>query len=1042
MQVKRIGSRNCVNCDHYLKCKDDRKSIIFVCERHRKTDSGHAFEAMFMSDTLGEDIRPRNDLVLPSAAHSDPYADMGGFDAFEALKSVVNDKRIVSPDIKIPEDDFPEAPNFYKYCVSDQYLDQKPFLEQALMGVELFAEYCPRCTDMEWFDHTHRVNDSLTTFERKVALFEHGKCPHCGMTRLQAFKKKLMHPYYELAACCGQRAGKSAWFGMAGTYLTHRVIKLGRPNEVYKLLKANVLQGTMVALTYAQAKDTLWEPFYGNLVDGPWWQRYHAMLDDVGSRYGEELYTLKDTFVNYRHRRVYAYPAGPDKRVLRGRTRFLCLRGSSFVSTSKGLIQIKNDLTGLRTNKGDSRFRVSDWAPTGVKAVFRLVLSNGQTLDATGNHEVQTTNGWKRLDHVSSDDCVNVSLGGEFPEILPLTRRLFLENYRSPTQMTPGLGKLIGVLLSSCTTNNHAYKCCSDYLGITLSQTNSVQVKEFFQYLGLTDIAPRKKSIPWSILEADKHSAAAFLSSLFFCNGKVVGEKVYYVYASKNFIRELQLLLTRFGVLSYAQRVAKGYRLLVRGEYQVLFMEALGMIPTLRRETTERVPMPDRGIVPVRVRSVKPLKAVRVYDLTVDDDEHAFTANGIVVHNCAIDELGWFPNDVSAQQNVKMNANEVYVALENSLGTVRQSAKNAIKQGFYNVPFGYFMNISSPSSMRDKIMELVRKSQHSRVIMGIQKATWEMNPTLPRKSDFLKEKFRADPVGAMRDFGAQPPITNSPFIANADYVEQCFSDKKNNIQVSYHVKKSKRGDQQEIYGQVDRIGKSGRRSVLAIDGGYSNNSFAVAVGHLNSHGTPVISLVAEIIPEMGIPIQYSLSYTCFLLPIIASRNVIFATADRWNSLKILSDMETELGLGKQQYSLKYADMQMFKSYLCDGQLLLPKPTMSVKDILAYDHSNYPNCFKHLPADHLVLQCLTVQDTGSQVLKGDSLTDDILRATMLCTTMLLDETKREELMGPDKAIEAAVDVKQLMFSRGYSTGSTGQSMGDGGASAVGILRSRT
>jgi hypothetical protein len=65
-------------------------------------------------------------------------------------------------------------------------------------------------------------------------------------------------------------SGKSAVLGMMGSYLTHRMIKLGRPNEVLGLLKSNVLHGTFVALTFQQAQQTLYEPYYGNILDSPW----------------------------------------------------------------------------------------------------------------------------------------------------------------------------------------------------------------------------------------------------------------------------------------------------------------------------------------------------------------------------------------------------------------------------------------------------------------------------------------------------------------------------------------------------------------------------------------------------------------------------------------------------------------------------------------------------------------------------------------------------------------------------------------------------
>ena len=725
-----MSIKSCIRCNNYLRCKDSRKSITFTCDRFSVSEQSLRQERDILQDVIDLPFRTSttsgSSLLVPDTQ----LTGLAGFDAFETLKAVMADKRIVSPDIKIPEGDFAEAPNFHTWCVSDKFLDQKPFVMQSLIGTRLFGEYCPTCSDTDWMDNGVKVNDSLGKLERKVALLEHGKCPHCHKTKLYFYRKRLLAPYWELALSAGQRGGKSALFGMLASYLTHRQIKMERPNEVYGLLKANILHGTFVALTAGQAKDTLYEPFYGHLLDSPWFRQYHEMLSDIESHSGGEgsIYKLKDTFVFYRHRRVYVYPAGPDRRILRGRTRFVA----------------------------------------------------------------------------------------------------------------------------------------------------------------------------------------------------------------------------------------------------------------------------------------------------------------------GIDELGHFPND-AASANVKMNASEVYIALERSLLTVRAKGAQVIKSGFYNVPFGYFINISSPLSMRDKIMELVRKSQGSNKIMGMCMPTWKMNPHVPRSA--LAEEFKNDPITAMRDYGAEPPLTNSPFISSIEHVEACFGKKTPMLKVVYRAVISKDKSSSELYGELDTMTTSGKPSVLALDAGYSGNAFAFAIGHLANNGYPVISAVGEIMPQTGIRINHSLLYKHLLSKIPEFRNIVLCCADRWNSLKVLADMEQEFDIAKRQYSLKYADMRLFKSYVEDKQITLPKTTRPIEEILKYDHSKYPECFKQLPADHLALQALTVQDTGSAVLKGDQLNDDILRASMLCFRMLIDEDNAELLNGPEEEVSNVFDITSFAVMRNYSGGSGGVSMSSGQGSSLGIAKTR-
>lgn len=264
--------QNCLRCDHYLQCRDPAKSVIYVCSRFDTSRHAIEREAAILTDLTEHEIAPSG-LFLPKSHDKELVAVdpnvLHGIDASEVIKKILTDKRLVSPDIRVPEDDFAKAPNFYTWCVSDKFLNQKPFVQQALISTKVFAEYCPCCSDVEWMNNA-RVDDSLSKFERKVALLEHGVCPYCKRDKLKLYKKYGLKLYIELALNAGQRSGKSSLLGMMFTYMTHRLIKLERPNEVYGLLGSTVLQATFVALTFAQAKDTLFDGFYGNLLSSPW----------------------------------------------------------------------------------------------------------------------------------------------------------------------------------------------------------------------------------------------------------------------------------------------------------------------------------------------------------------------------------------------------------------------------------------------------------------------------------------------------------------------------------------------------------------------------------------------------------------------------------------------------------------------------------------------------------------------------------------------------------------------------------------------------
>ena len=716
-----MDNRACITCDRYIGCLDPKKSISYSCSKFipvslygvgskgktekQTIDAGFS---LFDGHGLGTLATAKNPVAVLESLDQNYEFDL----AKQVLDVVMSTDKALSKDLKVPDGDFPTAPNFYTFCTSAKYLKQTPYPWQILMPTIYLNEYCPRCTDQDYLFDTWKSTDSYLKIEKKVAFFEHGVCPHCKARRSKMVNKGLMYFYEEAALCLGQRSGKSANLGDVAAYLTHLEIKLQNVNEVYGLKSNSELHGTFVALTYGQAKDTLWDPYYNNLTDSPWFSSFHAMLNEVGGNHGEDLYRLKDSFVQYRHRKIKVYPAGPDKRVLRGRTRFLA----------------------------------------------------------------------------------------------------------------------------------------------------------------------------------------------------------------------------------------------------------------------------------------------------------------------AMDELGWFPNGADAIKLVKLNADEVYKALSNSLRTVRAAANLLVEKGFDNIPTAYFINLSSPASIRDKIMELVRKSQDSAKIFGIQLPTWDANPTMPRS--MFDEEFNRDPVGAMRDFGAQPPISNSPLLSNLDSIEGCASKKgQNPIRIKYETKKGKNGASTR-FAKIAKLQDGAPPSVLAIDAGYSNNSFACSIGHLIDNKRVKLDLMVEVQPLPGIPLNYTLIFKHLLTPLIQRRNVRIIAADRWNSIKLLQDAEEEFDIKHVIYSLKYRDMVMFKDYFESGQLRYPKPEWTTDQITGYNQSEYPQTFKNHPVEHFVLQCITVQDTGATVTKGDRLTDDLVRSSMLCLNQLLNEENQELLnSAPDSAVRSSVNLQSSIVMR-TSSGASG------------------
>lgn len=285
----------------------------------------------FLGNMRGSDREAGFDIDnMNKSAHA---LDVGGFDEQEidiarTIREVVDSKILVPRDVRIDDSGIPVAANIVEWCTKDKFSminGERPYIEQVIWGIIAFNEYCPnpKCTDLEYLFHDHKVDDTYTKLERKVCMLEHGVCPNCKKGRAYWVKKQKMDFKQELAVCAGQRSGKSMSIaGYFAPYLTHRLLKLQNPNAFYGLKTGTMLHCTFVALTYAQAKDTLWQNFYATLTESAWYKEYHSMLRHYENKYGEKLLKFNDTYVAYPTRGLMAYPAGPDKRVLRGRTRY------------------------------------------------------------------------------------------------------------------------------------------------------------------------------------------------------------------------------------------------------------------------------------------------------------------------------------------------------------------------------------------------------------------------------------------------------------------------------------------------------------------------------------------------------------------------------------------------------------------------------------------------------------------------------------------------------------------------------------------------
>ena len=378
-----------------------------------------------------------------------------------------------------------------------------------------------------------------------------------------------------------------------------------------------------------------------------------------------------------------------------------------------------------------------------------------------------------------------------------------------------------------------------------------------------------------------------------------------------------------------------------------------------------------------------------------------------------VDELGWYPHGEEKEHLEKAGANELYTALDNSLATVRGKALRLAAGSMPHMPIAYMMSISSPSSYWDKIMSLERSHKGSRDVLTCRLATWEFNPEMPRSDPFIQKKYREDPVKAERDFAANPPMAASPWLGDISPILSAANGEGAGTLKYRYAYVTSRSGQRQVYAEIkaaDR-GRGAHGRILALDAGHVNNSFAMAVvepvprplrgspsGAGDSdrvYGARVVAL-AEVPPVRGeSPVNYTHLYRSLIGPLVEMFDVRFVVADRWESIKMLSDLEEDYGVGTQQYSLKPADLSMVRDYLVDEddpRISLPKAEMSYERMIKRAGAgDYPGCFKYAPVTHLIYQFMvTNEDDRGMMSKGHGATDDLLRAAVLGMVLALDE----------------------------------------------------
>jgi len=262
------------------------------------------------------------------------------------------------------------------------------------------------------------------------------------------------------------------------------------------------------------------------------------------------------------------------------------------------------------------------------------------------------------------------------------------------------------------------------------------------------------------------------------------------------------------------------------------------------------------------------------------------------------------------QTDGPQGAAEVYRTQEASLQTVRAHVTE-----YGGLPWlGSMISVTSPISRDDEAMRLYRRAGQITGMYSQKFATWEFNPKQGRSNFIIN--YQKDPVGAERDFGANPPGAATPLV----YDERRFIDtvvdvgRKPMARFDYYNRTAGTGDKYIAVrlGHCDvHVDRTPR--YIAVDAGWNFDSFSFAIGHPefvvdadgNERKITVVDDVVRIVPEIGTEVYFpSVVDTIGMLRFrVRLSGVEF---DRWNSVQPIQEIR-EFGIPAEQHSMKDKD---------------------------------------------------------------------------------------------------------------------------------------
>jgi len=212
------------------------------------------------------------------------------------------------------------APNAIEWSVRRDYLNQAvlyQFPRSYQVIRDFFELRCPLCNDMEaTADCWGKSRDALAS---EVLLIwndvqKDDVCPRCGCMRSELMEDGLLNGYNQLHGLAGQRSGKSVTCAYIATFMEHKLLCEGHTHPqglagYFDMFQAAHFEGSFLAASEVQSKDTVWASFRNLRSLSPWFKRYTDWVKEEAKQQQRSAmqpwdYEETHTFIRNKHPKI------------------------------------------------------------------------------------------------------------------------------------------------------------------------------------------------------------------------------------------------------------------------------------------------------------------------------------------------------------------------------------------------------------------------------------------------------------------------------------------------------------------------------------------------------------------------------------------------------------------------------------------------------------------------------------------------------------------------------------------------------------------